>query len=37
MIRSGCVKKDYEAVSELTGKEDWSQLITFAMEVPWGQ
>ena len=37
MIRSGCVKKDCEAVSELIGKEDCSQLIKFAMEVALGQ
>ena len=37
MIRSGCVNKDCEALSELIGKEGCSQLIKFAMEVPWGQ
>lgn len=37
MIRSGGVKKDCKALSELIGKKCCSQLIKFALEVPWGQ
>lgn len=37
MVRSGCVKNDCEALSELMGKTGHRPLGKFALVVPWGQ